>query len=116
MRIVPEHPNKLARIAACLSVMGSLIWVQWPIDLEKFNFAAGALFIASLVTWISMELAEFTSVGGTQDNVLVGDVKKMNSLLKIVGRNQAYILRENAIQAYMDADDYDGLRDILYLW
>ncbi|MGV1766991.1 hypothetical protein G6L94_00045 [Agrobacterium rhizogenes] len=114
MRIVPEHPSKLARIGACLTVMGSLIWVQWPIDLEKFNFAAAALFFASFVTWVSMELAEFTSDNNARDNVLVDDVKKLNSLLKIVDRKQRYVLRENAIQTYMKDNDYDGLRDLIY--
>lgn len=94
--------------------MGSLIWVQWPIDLEKFNLAAGALFLASFVTWVSIELAEFTSDSSIRDNVLVDDVKKMNSLLKVVDRKQAYVLRENAIQTYVEDTDYDGLRNLLY--
>ncbi len=114
MRIAPEHPNKLARIGACLTVMGSLIWVQWPINLQDFNFAAGILLLASFVSWVSMELADLSSDDTGVDNTTNDDVRKMNALLKIVDRRQAYILREHAIETYMDDSDYDGLRDLQY--
>lgn len=59
--IVPEHPKKLARVGAILTVMGSLIWVQWPIDPEKFNIAAVVVLIGLLIAWVSMELTAHTS-------------------------------------------------------
>jgi hypothetical protein len=66
-----------------------------------------------LTGWASIELADYASDSSTRDNVLVDDVKKMNSLLKVVDRKQAYVLRENAIQTYVRDTDYDGLRDLL---
>lgn len=61
-----------------------------------------------------MELADFDAERSAHDNVLVDDVKKINSLLKIIDRKQAYVLRENAIQTYAMDTDYNGLRDLLY--
>lgn len=112
MRIAPEHPNRLARIGACLTVMGSLIWVQWPINLENFNFAAGILLLASFMSWVSIELADLSSKDVGKDNALNDDVHKMNALLKIVDRRQAYILREHAIETYINDTDYNGLRNL----
>lgn len=116
MRIAPEHPNKLARIGACLTVMGSLIWVQWPINLRDFNFAPGILLLASFVSWVSMELADLGSENIGKDNTLNDDVKKVNALLKIIDRRQSYILREHAIETYINDTDYDGLRDLQYYY
>ncbi|MDT4860630.1 hypothetical protein FQZ97_952010 [compost metagenome] len=114
MRVIPEHPSKLARIGSCLAVMGSLVWVQWPIDFQNLNIAGVILLIASFVTRLGIELADFANDTGTKDNLLVDDVRKLNSLLKIVDRRQFYILREHAIETYMNDDAYNGLRDIIY--
>lgn len=86
MRAIPEHPSKLARIGSCLAVMGSLIWVQWPIDFHNLNIAGVILLIGSLVTWLGIELADFANDTGMKNNLLVDDVRKLNSLLKIVDR------------------------------
>jgi hypothetical protein len=93
--------------------MGSLIWMQWPIDLGRFNVAGVILFIASFVTWVGIELAEHASGNSTHDNLLIDDVKKLNSLLKIIDRKQFYVLREHSIQTYMRDDEYDGLRNVM---
>ncbi|TXR50084.1 hypothetical protein [Phyllobacterium endophyticum] len=114
MLIVPEHPKKLARVGAILTVMGSLIWVQWPVDPEKFNIAAVIVLIGSFIAWVSIELADQTSETNVRDNVLVDDVKKINSLLKIIDRNQAYVLREHAIETYFRDTNYNGLQTLLY--
>jgi len=114
MRAIPEYPSKLARIGSCLAVMGSLIWVQWPIDFHNLNIAGVILFIGSLVTWLGIELADFANDTSIKDNLLVDDVRKLNSILKIVDRRQFNILREHAIETYMSDDAYNGLRDIIY--
>ncbi|MGN7956702.1 hypothetical protein [Agrobacterium tumefaciens] len=111
--IVPEHPRKISRIAATVAVMGSLIWVQWPIDLAKIGIAPVVALIASSLTWISVELAEFVSDNSTRDSILVDDVKKLNAILKLVDRHQAYILREHAIETSIRDTDYDGIRELV---
>lgn len=114
MRVIPEHPSKLARIGSCLAVMGSLVWVQWPIDFQNLNIAGVILLIGSLITWLGIELADFANDTGIKDNLLVDDGRKLNSLLKIVDRQQFSILRENAIETYMSDDAYNGLRGIIF--
>jgi hypothetical protein len=108
--MVPEHPKKIARIGAIITLIGSLVWVQWPIDFEKFNVAALILFIGSLAAWVSIELADFSYDKKADDHALVADVEKMNSIVAIVHRNQYYVLKNMAIQTYMDDEDYEGLR------
>ncbi len=113
MHVIPEHPSKLARIGSCLAVMGSLIWVQWPIDFDNLNIAGVILLIGSLVTWFSIELADFSNDNSTRDSMMIDDVNKLNSLLKLVDRHQAYILREHAIETSIRATDYDGIRQLV---
>jgi len=112
--MIPEHPNKNARIGAILTLMGSLVWVQWPIDFEKFNAAALLLLIGSFVAWVSVELSEKPADEKSNDNILVDDVNKMNSLLKIIDKKQFYILKNKAIQTYMHENDYLGLLELIY--
>ena len=112
--MVPELPTKIARISAVLTLVGSLIWVQWPIDFEKFNIAAIILFIAALATWFSIELADLKADAKSLDSILSADVDKTNSLLKIVDKYQYSILKEKAVQTYMHVDDYRGLQNLLY--
>lgn len=110
--MVPEFPTRIARVGAVLTLLGSVVWVQWPIDLSKFNFAAMILFVASLATWASIELADSKNVTSS-DNIMSDDVDKLNSLLKMIDRKQFYILKNKAIETYMNDDDYDGLRDLI---
>ncbi|ASV86657.1 hypothetical protein CES85_2244 [Ochrobactrum quorumnocens] len=113
MRVIPEHPSKLARIGSCLAVMGSLVWVQWPIDFQNLNIAGVILLIGSLVTWLGIELADFSNGNSAHDGMMVDDVNKLNSLLKLVDRHQAYILREHAIETSMHDTDYDGIQQLV---
>lgn len=114
--MIPEHPTKYARIGAVLTLIGSLVWVQWPIDFEKFNIAAFLLLVGSFVAWISMEISEKPPQDKSSDNILVDDVSKMNSLLKMIDKKQFYILKNKAIQTYMHEDDYSGLLELIYFW
>ncbi|WP_275789463.1 hypothetical protein [Pararhizobium gei] len=113
--MVPEFPSRIARVGAVLTVIGSLIWVQWPVDFAKFNFAALILFVASLMTWVSIELADASNNSKSNDYVLLDDVDKINSLISIMDKNQYYIIKNKAIQTYMDEDDYDGILKIISL-
>jgi hypothetical protein len=118
--MIPEFPNRLARIGAILTLIGSLVWIQWPVDFSKFNFAAVILLIGSFVTWVSVELADYIGTGNaadqakSADNIKSDDVNKLNTILKIIHKKQFYILKQKAIQTYMEDDDYDGLRDLIY--
>ncbi|MDW9447440.1 hypothetical protein GOA58_07015 [Sinorhizobium meliloti] len=110
--MAPEFPTRIARVGAVLTLLGSLIWVQWPIDLAKFNAAALILLIGSFMAWVSIELAD-SGNSDFNDNIMSEDVDKLNSLLKMIDKNQFYILKEKAIQTYMDDDDYDGLANVI---
>ncbi|CDZ49145.1 hypothetical protein [Neorhizobium galegae] len=112
--MVPEYPKRLARIGSVFALVGSLVWVQWPVDFEKFNIAAGIIFLASLVTWFSVELSDYLGDGSFADNVVSEDVEKFNSILGFVGPNQFYVIKNKAIQTYMEKDDYDGLRSLIH--
>lgn len=118
--MIPEFPNRLARIGAILTLIGSLVWIQWPVDFSKFNFAAVILLIGSFVTWVSVELADYMGTDNSADqaksadNIKSDDVDKLNAILKIIDKNQFSILKQKAIQTYMEDDDYDGLRDLIY--
>jgi hypothetical protein len=107
--MVPEFPKQIARVGAVITLIGSLVWVQWPVDFEKFNIAALILLIGSFAAWLSMELAEYANDTKSSDHVLVDDVEKINSIIGFIDRNQYYTLRNKAIQTYMDDDDYEGL-------
>ncbi|MBZ9771469.1 hypothetical protein [Mesorhizobium sp. CO1-1-8] len=114
LKIVPEHPNRIARIGSILALVGSLIWVQWPINLASFNIAGVILLLAALVTWVSTEIAEYQEGERFDDNVMSDDVDKLNSILKFIDRNQFYTLKQKAVETYMDEDDYRGLQSLIY--
>lgn len=65
------------------------------------------------MAWVSIELADVSMISKFDDNILSDDAEKLNKLLDIIDRNQFYILRNKAIQTYMDEDDYDGLRKLI---
>ncbi|MGO7549640.1 hypothetical protein AB9E34_28110 [Rhizobium leguminosarum] len=111
--MVPEKPKRIARIGAILTLLGSLVWVQWPIDLTKFNINAMILLVGSFVVWVSIELADSSGGSDANDNVMSEDVDKINSLLKLIDRNQFYILKYKEIQIYMEDDDYAGLLNLI---
>lgn len=111
--MVPEYPTRIARIGSVATLLGSLIWVQWPIDFEKLNAAAVILLIGSLMAWASIELADHS--GRSADNIMSDDVDKLNKILTLVDSKQFYILKNKAIQTYMDDDDYEGLRRVISL-
>lgn len=120
--MVPEHPKKIARIGAIVTLLGSLVWVQWPIDFEKFNVAALILLIGSFFAWISIEISTppradektHPATDTVNDNILVDDVEKINSIIKIIDSKQYYILKRKSIQTYMGENDYKGLLDLIY--
>ncbi|QHW24462.1 hypothetical protein GYN07_09035 [Rhizobium leguminosarum bv. viciae 248] len=122
--MVPEFPSRIARVGAIVTLLGSLIWIQWPIDFEKFDAAAFILLIGSLVSWVGIELADYQKSEAfsrkavsqdpdLNDNAKSEDVNKVNSLLKMIDKRQFYTLKEKAIQTYMREDDYDGLSQLV---
>lgn len=111
--MVPEFPKQIGRVGAVITLIGSLVWVQWPIDFEKFNIAAMLLLVGSFAAWASMELAEYSNSTKPNDHALVDDVNKINTIIGIIDRNQYYILRNKAIQTYMDDDDYEALLKLI---
>jgi hypothetical protein len=111
--MVPEFPRRIARIGSILALLGSLIWVQWPIDFAKFNVSAMLLAIGALLTWAGIELSDYIGDNKSHDNVMSADVDKLNSILKIIDRNQFYILKYKEIQTYMEDDDYAGLLNLI---
>lgn len=113
MNVVPEHPSRIARIGSVLALVGALVWVQWPLDLASFSIAAVLAFIGALTAWISVELADYRESERFFDNVMSEDVDKLNSLLKIIDRNQFYVLKRQAIQAYMDSDAFRGIQKLI---
>lgn len=114
LKMVPEHPNRIARVGSVLALVGSLIWVQWPINFASFNIAAVILLIAAFVTWISTELADYRESERFNDNVMSDDVEKLNAIISLIDRTQFYTLRQKAIQTYMEADDYRGIQNLIY--
>ncbi|MFA6153023.1 hypothetical protein [Mesorhizobium sp.] len=114
LKMVPEYPNRIARIGSVLALLGSLIWVQWPINYASFNIAAVILLIATFVTWVSTEISDYREGEIFNDNIKSDDVDKLNSIIKIIDRNQFYILKQKSIETYMDADDYKGLQSLIY--
>lgn len=111
--MVPEFPKQIARVGAVITLIGSLVWVQWPIDFDKFNIAAMLLLVGSFAAWASMELADYSNATKSNDHALVDDVNKINSIIGIIDRNQYYVLRNKAIQTYMDDDDYEALLKLI---
>lgn len=110
---VPEYPKRLARISAVLILIGSLIWVQWPVDFERFGPGPIILFVGSLVAWLGIELADWNNNFSKQNGFDRDDVNKINHLLRIIDKKQFYILRESVIETYMDGEDFRGLKDVL---
>jgi hypothetical protein len=78
------------------------------------------LLTASFVIWLSIELTDYLENKDspdhiqTEDNIKTDDVNKINSILKIVDKNQFYILKNRAIQTYMEDDDYSGLLNLMH--
>lgn len=114
MNTAPEHPNRIARISAVLALLGSLIWVQWPIDIENFNIAAIILFFAALLTWIGIEISDYRKDERFNDNILSDDVDKLNKIIEFMDKNQFYTLSKVEIQTYMNADSYKGIEKIIH--
>ncbi|TGU87709.1 hypothetical protein EN794_050465 [Mesorhizobium sp. M00.F.Ca.ET.151.01.1.1] len=113
IKMPEEHPTRIARVGSVLALLGSLIWVQWPVDFSRFNVAAAILFIAAMATWISIELADYRTGAKIVDNIMSDDVSKINSIIAMIDKNQYYILKQQAIQTYTDDDDYEGLRKVI---
>jgi hypothetical protein len=110
-----EHPKRLARVGAVLALLGSLIWVQWPLDIERMNFAGILLFLAAFVSWVAIEYAEFQADGKgiKADNIMSEDASKLNRLLVMITKQQFYILKHHTIETYIGDKDYSGLEDII---
>ena len=112
--MTPEYPKRLSRIASVLFIIGSLIWIQWPIDLERFNIASLVLLIASLISWLALEAASFQNKVGLHDNADSDDAKKLNTILSYIDSKQYYILKHYNIETYFADNDYDGVSKIIY--
>lgn len=108
-----EYPTKTARIGAILSLMATLVWVQWPIDITQISIAPILFFLAALVVWISVELADWQNHRGYNVNTLNEDARKLNQLINVVDRKTYYILRNASVETYIGSDDYRGLEDLL---
>jgi hypothetical protein len=89
--MVPEFPKRIARISAVLTLVGSLIWVQLPIDFSRFNIASLILLIGSFTAWASIELADYSASSGSHDNIMLDDVEKINSIIKLIDKKQFYV-------------------------
>lgn len=111
--MVPELPKHIARVGAVITLIGSLVWVQWPVDIEKFNIAALILLIGSFLAWLSIEFAELSNKDKADDYILVDDVNKINTIIKFIDKNQYYILRHKSIQTQMRDEDYDGILGLI---
>ncbi|MEP4032195.1 hypothetical protein [Roseibium polysiphoniae] len=110
---VKEFPHQLARVGSVLALIGSLVWIQWPIEFEKFGPGSFVAFVACLVIYIAIEFAEFSRNSSVQENILNDDVKKFNYILEIVDYNQSYVIMNYDIETYIDDEDYRGLRKIV---
>ncbi|MGY4751378.1 hypothetical protein ACVNHC_16100 [Pannonibacter sp. Q-1] len=113
MKSLPHYAKNLAKIAAIIALMGSLVWVQWPIDLSKVSPGALLTFVAAFIAWVSFELEDLSSVLKIENRKMNEDVEKINSLIGIIDKKQYYILRNNAIETTMQNDDYEGLSKLL---
>lgn len=107
-----EYPTKIGRIGTILTLIGSLIWVQWPIEFAQFDPFKILAVLAALVLWISVEAADWKNHNGYNINSLNEDVMKLNSLLSIIDRSTYYTLRETPIETYIYTDDYNGLSSL----
>lgn len=118
--MAPQFPKTLGRIAAILTMIGSLVWLQWPIDTSNLSPGALVFLVASFISWLAIEFAEYTEPmkladdAQKSDNMNSEDVDKLNSILRIIDRRQYYVLKNKAVQTYMEDDDYNGVRDLIY--
>lgn len=118
--MAPQLPKTLGRIAAILTMIGSLVVLQWPIDSSNLSPSAMIALVASFITWLAIELAEYTEpsklTSNTQviDNIKSEDIEKLNTILRIVDKRQYYTLKNKSIETYMEDNDYIGLRDLIY--
>ncbi|WP_417692038.1 hypothetical protein [Roseibium sp.] len=110
--MIPEHPKKLARIGAILSLLGSLIWIQWPLNLEEVSPAALTIFMGCLITWVAIEIADLPNIDKSRQNEVNQDAEKLNFILKKIDFQQSYILKNYAIETYIEQPSYDGLKEI----
>lgn len=108
-----EYPTKLARIGAVLALVSALVWVQWPINFDRFGYASSIALIGAIVTWISIEVADWQNHYGYNINILNEDAEKMNELIEIVDRKTYYILRNANVETYIGIDDYRGIEDLV---
>lgn len=113
--MVQEHPKQIARIGAVIALVGSLIAIQWPIDFANLNIPAVLLFIAALVTWIGVEVADLHRIAdpsaGDQKAaaLMTEDVNKINHLMTLIDRNQYYVVKNFAVETYFWDSIYDGI-------
>lgn len=108
-----EYPSKLARIAAVLTVLGSIIWIQGPIEFTSVSVGQAILALAALVAWVSVEVADWQNVRDFNENYLNEDAVKLNDLTKIVNARQYYVLKNHNLETYIGSDDYRGLEDLV---
>lgn len=116
MKSANEYPKPYARIGAVLALLGTAIWVQWPLDFAKINITGAVFFVAAFITWIGIERAEYegSHEAAKLDAIHSEDASKLNRILTYINKNQFYVLRHHAIETYIAERNYSGLEDILY--
>ncbi|WP_176083629.1 hypothetical protein [Martelella sp. HB161492] len=106
----PEYPSKIAKTSSVIAMLGSAVWMQWPFNLNDLSIGAVLAFIASFGAWISIEIADYQN--SSNSTSVDEDIRKFNHLLEMVNRNQYVVLKEFAVETYIDSNQYEGLEKI----
>lgn len=111
-----QKATKTGRIGAILALVGSSIFVQLPIELEKLNWVGVLLFIAAFMSWLSIEIAGTEPQANEDVNQarFDEDVEKFNIIVSMIDKKQFYTLNRTHIQTYMERDSYRGLSDLVH--
>ncbi len=99
----------LIKVGAVLALLGSVLWGQFPIDLNDIGPGPLIMFIASFITWISLELSEVPLSNKNSNE----DAIKLNAILKFIDKNTYYNISKCYLETTIGIYDYKGLEELL---